>query len=66
MLQFKDDAEDHAKLEALGKRAALNRIGVPEDVANVALFLASDESGFMTGQVLTVDGGRMDFLTHSS
>ena len=50
----------------LGKKAALNRIGVPDDVANVALFLASDESSFMTGQVLTVDGGRMDFLTHSS
>lgn len=66
MLQFKDDSEDRAKLEALGKRAALNRIGVPEDIANVAVFLASDESSFMTGQVLTVDGGRMDFLTHSS
>lgn len=66
MLQFLDTAEDRARLEALGKKAALNRVGTPEDIANVAVFLASDESSFMTGQVLTVDGGRLDFLTHSS
>jgi 3-oxoacyl-[acyl-carrier protein] reductase len=66
MLQFLDTEDDRARLEALGKKAILNRVGVPEDVANVALFLASDESSFMTGQVLTVDGGRMDFLTYSN
>ena len=65
MLQFNDSAEDHAKMEFLSKKAALNRIGVPEDIAGVALFLASDESSFMTAQIVTVDGGRMDFLTHS-
>ena len=65
MLQFNDNAEDRSRLEMLGKKAALNRIGMPEDIANVALFLASDESSFMTGQILTVDGGRMDFLSHS-
>jgi 3-oxoacyl-[acyl-carrier protein] reductase len=41
-------------------------VGVPEDIANAALFLASDESSYMTAQVLTVDGGRTDFLTHSA
>ncbi len=66
MLQFLDNAEDRSRLEALGKKAILNRVGLPEDIANVALFLASDESSYMTAQVLTVDGGRMDFLTHSS
>jgi len=35
----------------------LARTGTPEDVANVMLFLASDLSGFMTGQNLLVDGG---------
>ena len=35
----------------------LGRLGTPEDVANVALFLASDESSFITGQVIVVRGG---------
>jgi 3-oxoacyl-[acyl-carrier protein] reductase len=65
MVQLQDGAEDGNRLEAMAKRTILNRVGVPEDIANVALFLASDESSFMTGQVLTADGGRMDFLTHS-
>jgi NAD(P)-dependent dehydrogenase (short-subunit alcohol dehydrogenase family) len=42
------------------KLAVLGRIGKPEDIANVALFLASDESSFITGQVICVDGGRVD------
>lgn len=35
----------------------LGRMGKPEDIANVALFLASDEANYITGQVLVVDGG---------
>jgi len=46
-------------------KSILRRVGEPEDVANAALFLASDESSFITGQVLTVDGGGIDFITHS-
>lgn len=45
-------------------KSMLARAGEPEDIANVITFLASEESGFMTGQLLAVDGGRMDFLTH--
>ena len=35
----------------------LNRFGEPQDVANLCLFLASQESSYITGQVITVDGG---------
>lgn len=35
----------------------LGRFGTPEDVANVAAFLASDEASYMTGQIISVDGG---------
>ena len=37
--------------------SALQRLGTVEDVANVVAFLASDEAGFITGQVISVDGG---------
>ena len=45
------------KKKALADSLPLRRIGVPRDIANVALFLASDESGFMTGTELVIDGG---------
>ncbi len=45
-------------------RAMMGRIGEPEDVANAVVFLASPESGWITAQLLTVDGGRMDYIGH--
>lgn len=44
--------DDEKRLEAI----SLKRIGTPEDVANAALFFASDESDYITGEVLKVDG----------
>jgi NAD(P)-dependent dehydrogenase (short-subunit alcohol dehydrogenase family) len=38
--------------------------GEPEDIANAGAFLASPESGWITAQVLTVDGGWMDYIGH--
>lgn len=54
------EVEEH--LEFRKKQSALHRVGNPEDIANAALFLASDESSFITGQLLCVDGGRTDLM----
>jgi 3-oxoacyl-[acyl-carrier protein] reductase len=43
--------------EAMLQRTPLGRLGEPEDVARVVRFLASDESSFITGEVVLVDGG---------
>src|SRR6266700_1612085 len=43
---------------AVAAAIPVRRGGVPEDIANMALFFASEESGYVTGQVIYVDGGR--------
>ncbi len=40
------------------KQAALGRVGTPQDIANIALFLASEDSSFITGHVVAANGGR--------
>ena len=47
---------DEVKAE-LAKKIPLRRGGTPEDVADVATFLASDMSSYVSGQVIQVDGG---------
>jgi 3-oxoacyl-[acyl-carrier protein] reductase len=44
-------------LESVRERTPMRRLGLPEDIANAYLFLASDESTFITGVTLSVDGG---------
>ncbi len=51
------DAIPEAAKEAILSRIPMKDLGKPEDIANCALFLASDESRYMTGQVLVCDGG---------
>ena len=43
--------------ELLISRHALGRLGLPREIADAVVFLASDESSFMTGSELVVDGG---------
>jgi 3-oxoacyl-[acyl-carrier protein] reductase len=43
---------------AVAERVPVRRGGVPEDIANTAAFFAGEESGYVTGQVIYVDGGR--------
>lgn len=42
----------------------VRRAGRPEEIAHAVAFLSSPESGFITAQTLTVDGGRMDYIAH--
>ena len=50
--------DDPGARKVLEERLPLNRIGEPIDVANTALFLASDEANWITGTTLDVDGGK--------
>ena len=43
----------------VGQRTVLKRLGEPDDIAKAALFLASGDSGWITGTTLTIDGGIM-------
>ena len=43
--------------EIWAKKAVLRRLGAPIDVARLALFLASEDAGFVTGQAIAADGG---------
>jgi len=53
-----DELSDEVKEQFL-RRIPASRIGTPEDIAHAALFLASDEASYITGQTITVDGGRV-------
>jgi NAD(P)-dependent dehydrogenase (short-subunit alcohol dehydrogenase family) len=48
---------DPGLLDRIARLYPIGRLGKPEDIANAALFLASDESSFVTGAVFVIDGG---------
>ena len=52
-------AEDPAARDRILSRTPLGRAGEPEEVAAVAVFLASDEASYLTGQTIYPDGGRL-------
>jgi NAD(P)-dependent dehydrogenase (short-subunit alcohol dehydrogenase family) len=56
---LKASSLDDPKFDAAGffKRAPLGRLGTPEEVAHLAVFLASDESSYINGAILRADGG---------
>ncbi len=51
--------------ERFAAKAMMGCIGEPEDIANAVAFFASPESGWITAQMLIVDGGRMDYIGHA-
>ena len=61
-LSRRSPAELAAYHETYTQQTALRRVGEVKDIANVVLFLASDDSSFITGQVIVSDGGVKDGL----
>jgi len=58
------EAEFAERLKLLSERAMVGRAGKPEDIAAAVAYFAAPDAGFVTAQVLTVDGGRMDYIGH--
>jgi NAD(P)-dependent dehydrogenase (short-subunit alcohol dehydrogenase family) len=59
-----DEAAWRERGREIGAKAMLGRVGEPDDIANAVAFFASPETGWVTGQILAVDGGRMDYIGH--
>ena len=51
------DAQTVTEVKHYTDRAALGRYAQPHEIAGLAVYLASDESAYVTGQVFTIDGG---------
>ncbi|MEE8505652.1 MAG: SDR family oxidoreductase, partial [Kiloniellales bacterium] len=56
---FKTVATDKAAMNKILSRTPMGRVGEPDEVASVAVFLASEDSSYITGQTIYPDGGRL-------
>lgn len=65
LVQLNPPQELERVIQEFAGRSVLGRIGEPDDIAAAVAYLASSEARFVTGQILTVDGGRMDYLSSS-
>lgn len=57
MVKYSDDLKPGEAFEKFSSEIALKRYQIPEDVANLVSFLASDDSDYITGQAIVTDGG---------
>ena len=65
-LHNKPISEQQERVNYYREHTILGRLGKPEEIAEAVTFLSSDRASFVTGQTLTVDGGRIDYITHSA
>ena len=63
VLDKKSFGDERAFKQKLGKIHPVGRTGTPEEVASLVSWLVSKEASFVTGQVWTIDGGRMAKLS---
>jgi len=54
---FMQQGDPSAVLEQMAARSPVGRLGVPDDIAAAAAFLCSEDAGYITGQVIGVNGG---------
>ena len=51
------ESTDQDQIDSFINNLSIKRVGNPKEIANVILFLCEDESSFITGQIISVDGG---------
>jgi NAD(P)-dependent dehydrogenase (short-subunit alcohol dehydrogenase family) len=56
---LKSVVSDKTAMARVMSRTPMGRVGEPSEIASVAVFLASDDSSYVTGQTIYADGGRM-------
>jgi NAD(P)-dependent dehydrogenase (short-subunit alcohol dehydrogenase family) len=61
----KKQKEIDAACKMVIPRTMMRRVGWAEDIAAAVAYLVSPEAGYVTAQVLTVDGGRLDYISHT-